>query len=122
MKALAFCLGVRGFVRLLIQEPLALRAAKQCLGPIRVGDFAGVVPEIELCKVAVKMALRTVLIDALHAALEDREIAFESDSPARTVLLRTKSPRRSAWRASGSRRRSRQVLGVAFRGGTSVAF
>lgn len=35
------------------------------------------VAKIELRKIAVKVLLRAVLIDALHAAFEDAEIAFD---------------------------------------------
>ena len=35
------------------------------------------IPEIELCQVAVQVRFATVLIDALHAALEDRKVAFD---------------------------------------------
>src|SRR5262249_1684881 len=43
------------------------------------------VPAIELRKIAVEVFFLTVLVDALHAALENREIAFGgigSDAPA----------------------------------------
>ena len=47
-KALVPCLGVRGLVRLLIEQPLASSAAKQRLGALDIRDLAVVVPEIEL--------------------------------------------------------------------------
>lgn len=37
-----------------------------------------VIPEVELDKVAVEVVLCAVLIDALHAALEDGEVALNS--------------------------------------------
>ena len=37
---------------------------------------AQIIPEIEFCKVAVQVLLRTVLVHALHAALENAEIAL----------------------------------------------
>jgi hypothetical protein len=63
-----------GLVRLTIRQPLACRAfdGKDCTFPIVVTEFDPViVTEIKLCEVAVKMRLRAMLIDALHAALED---------------------------------------------------
>ena len=52
---MAFCLNVRGFTRLIIHEPLAFCAPQQFVAPFGVGHCAGVVPEIELCKITVKM-------------------------------------------------------------------
>ena len=64
----------------LIRESLANDAPKHALGAplvINAKRDALIIPEIELGKIAVKMALRTVLIDALHATFEDREIALD---------------------------------------------
>ena len=36
-----------------------------------------IIPEIELGQVAVQVLLRAMLIDALHAALEDAEVALD---------------------------------------------
>jgi hypothetical protein len=38
--------------------------------------FSVVVAELELCRITMKMTFTAVLVDALHAALEDAEIAF----------------------------------------------
>jgi hypothetical protein len=43
---------------------------------LKIGQFTGVVAEIELSKVAVQVTLCCVLIDALHAALKYTEVAF----------------------------------------------
>ena len=53
------------------------KKCKVCPHPIirTVGDSV-VIAELELCGVAVQVLLVAVLIDALHAALEDAEIAF----------------------------------------------
>src|SRR6266849_6422874 len=64
----------------LISEPLADHSAKQFLGALFVAPsvrLAMVVAEVELGEVAVQVIVRAVLIDALHAALEDREEAFD---------------------------------------------
>lgn len=45
---LAFCLSVRGFLRLSIQQALALGAAQQFFGALYVGQIARRVAEIEL--------------------------------------------------------------------------
>src|SRR5690606_35793033 len=59
--------------------------------PLAVGDFEGravVVAEVELDQIAVQVA-RAVLVDALHAALEDREEVFGSVNVGRApdILL-----------------------------------
>ena len=56
-KALAFCLGVRGLVRLPIVQTLALGSAQQFVCPFRVGDFASVVTKIEFSQIAIKVGL-----------------------------------------------------------------
>lgn len=53
---------------------------KRVDGALSVVDFESdtvVVAEVELSKVAVQVLLAAVLIDALHAALEDREVALD---------------------------------------------
>jgi len=68
-----------GLVRLPVHQPLAFDAADRRNGAVGIADAkrnAVIVAEIELGKVAVQMLLGTVLIDATHAALEDREVAF----------------------------------------------
>lgn len=64
----------------LIGEPLADHTAQQFFSAFVVLDskrLAIVVAEIELGHVTVKMVVRAVLIDAFHAALEDREKTFD---------------------------------------------
>lgn len=43
--------------------------------------------EIELGKIAVKVLLAAVLVRALHAALEDAEIAFDRVSVDRRIVI-----------------------------------
>ena len=76
-NALAYCLGVRGFTRLLIGESLALRAAKQFLGLLTVGNLAVIVFEIELGEIAIQMGLAHVIERSHHAALEKGEIGLD---------------------------------------------
>ncbi len=47
------------------------------VGAIETQRNAIVIPELELCQIAVKVALAAVLINALHAAFDDAEIAFD---------------------------------------------
>ena len=64
---------------MLIGEPLADEARKDTVGPLPViatERHAVAVAEIKLCEIAVKVLFRAPLINALHAALEDAEIAF----------------------------------------------
>src|SRR4051812_8954583 len=73
------CSGVSGNVRPPIHEPLAEAASDDHCGTLRVfdpGTDARVVPEIKLGKVAVQMHLAAMLVNALHATLEDAEIAL----------------------------------------------
>ena len=53
--------------------PSSARAGGRC----RSSRAGAVVPEIELGRVAVQMLLAAVVVDAPHAALEDREKAFD---------------------------------------------
>ena len=67
-------------VRRRISQPLALEASKRDVGPFHVIDAelgAGVLPEIELGQVAIKVLGIDVLINADDAALEDRKEPFE---------------------------------------------
>lgn len=63
-----------------IGEPLADDPAQRLGSPLFVVNalcYPRIVPEIELRQVAMKMPLAAVLIDARHAALEDREEPFQ---------------------------------------------
>lgn len=65
-----------GFTNPPIGKALVASHAKQIFGAFCIRDFqsgAAIVTEIELGKVAVQMSLAAMLIDANHAALEDRE-------------------------------------------------
>ncbi len=73
----AFCLGVTGSVSPPIGEALALDALGGDGGMFEIGHMAGVVPEIELAEVALKVFGRNPLVVAVDAALEDREIVFD---------------------------------------------
>ena len=82
--ASVFCLGLTADIHLpisrLIGEPLADDTPKHTVGASLVIDAVGnalIIPEIELREIAVKMFLSTVLIDALHSALEDRKVALD---------------------------------------------
>jgi len=63
-------------VRPPISQALAGQAAKRITAPLTIiatEAFAVAVAEIELGNVAVKVLLRAMLIDTLHAAFEDRK-------------------------------------------------
>ena len=63
-----------------ICEALADDATDRTFGALLIIDAepnAVVIAEIELRQITVKVLLRTVLVDALHAALEDAEHAFD---------------------------------------------
>ena len=67
-------------MRLLIRQPLTGDAAHHGFHPHPVGEAQldpMVVAEIELGEVAVEVLLAAVLVDAAHAALEDREHALD---------------------------------------------
>ena len=73
-KARRCRLGVRGFVRLSIVQPLALGPAQQSFGPIRVIESErSPVVLLEVCfgKVAVQMRFADVMIDSEDPTLED---------------------------------------------------
>ena len=76
-----FFLGIAHFlVRRSIGQALTNDAAHHLGSALFVVDATGnaiVIPEIELRKVAVQVLLITVLVDALHATLKDRKIAFQ---------------------------------------------
>ena len=77
MKALAFCLSVRGFVRPPIRQALASDALKQFVGAstvIHTKAATVVIAEIEFRQIAVKMLFANMVIGAVHAALENRKI------------------------------------------------
>jgi len=64
----------------LIRQTLALHALEDRFGSLEIVEpesLAMVVPMIVLRKVAVQMVVPTVLIYALHAALEYREESFD---------------------------------------------
>src|SRR5689334_22152101 len=74
------CLRVLGFVRPSIGQPLALGALDRLLGALAVFDaecLAHVVAELEFGQIAVQVLLAAVLIDALHPALENREVSLD---------------------------------------------
>jgi hypothetical protein len=63
-----------------ISEPLSNDAANRASASLHIINAKSdpvAVPEVELGKIAVKVPLGTVLIDAGHPALEDREKAFD---------------------------------------------
>ena len=63
-----------------IGEPLAddaLNGARGTLYVIYAQPDAVAIAEIELRQIAVQMLLAAMLVDALHAALEDRVVAFD---------------------------------------------
>ena len=55
-------------------QPFSLGSAKQLVCPFRVGNLAGVVPEIKFGQIAVKMGFAHVVERAVDAPLEYREI------------------------------------------------
>jgi hypothetical protein len=68
------------FVRLTVRQTLASRAFYGKVRAFPVADAernAVAIMEIKLRQIAVQVHLRAVLIDALHAALEDRIVAFD---------------------------------------------
>lgn len=63
-----------------IGKSLANYPLQGSLGPALIVDaklYAIVVAEFKLSQIAMQMFLAAMLIDALHAALENREIAFQ---------------------------------------------
>lgn len=75
-KRLAFCLAVRGFVRLLEQQALALHALDQGFGPLRVAHLAVAIPEIEFGQVPMQVSLAHAVELAIHTTLEQGEEAL----------------------------------------------
>lgn len=61
---------------MVIGEALALATAHRFHRALHIADLASVVAEIELGKITVQVLLPAVLINAAHAAFEDREKAF----------------------------------------------
>lgn len=61
----------------MVHETLSLGLLEQDIGALAVVQLAGVVAEIELREVAVQVRFRQVVEGAVHAALEDREVAFD---------------------------------------------
>jgi hypothetical protein len=64
----------------LIGEPLAFHALQKTLCAVLIvyaKRDAVVIAEVEFSKVAVQVIVSAVLIDALHAALEDRKETFD---------------------------------------------
>ena len=73
-------LGERAFVRPSIHQALALRALNDLGNALRILDAKrGTirVAKIELSQIAVQVLLAAMLINALHAALEDRVVALD---------------------------------------------
>ena len=63
-----------------IGKPPANDTAKGLLCPLGIAHAKRdplIIPEIILSEIAVKVLLSAMLVDALHAALEDAEIAFD---------------------------------------------
>src|SRR6185437_1885393 len=83
LLALALLVRLRAFISSssrLIGQPPSNRATKQDFGALGIFDAVRlpiVVAEVELGHIALQMIVRAMLIDALHAALEDREEAFD---------------------------------------------
>ena len=78
MNRAARCLKT-GLVRLPVHQPLAFNATDRGEGAVDVTvaeRHAVIVAVVELGEIAVKVFLFAMLINAAHAALEDREIAF----------------------------------------------
>lgn len=68
------------FVRCNVGQTLADDAAQRRNGTVTVvaaKRLAIVIPKLELCQIAMQVRLAAMLIDALHAAFEDAEIAFD---------------------------------------------
>lgn len=68
-------------VSCLIGEPLADDAGQDLIGAaliVHAQRHTMIVPEIELRKIAMQVLFGAMLISAAHAALENREVAFDS--------------------------------------------
>src|SRR5262249_30652527 len=59
------------------------------LGSLSIGNLTGIVSEIELAQVAVKVLLADVMIDTIKAALQVREEPFDSISRDTDTILIT---------------------------------
>ena len=80
MKARAFCLAVRGFVSRTIRETLALYTQESLRRTFSIGHAklgAIVVTEIKFRQIALQMGFADVVIDAIDATLENREVTFD---------------------------------------------
>ena len=62
---------------MLIGQPLSNDALERFGGPLVIRDLAGVVAEIELAEIALKVLRADVLVDASEPALENREVVFD---------------------------------------------
>ena len=80
-------------MRLSVSQPLANSTFERPVGPIRIVHaqlHPVVVPKVELREVAVQVLLAAVLVGALHAALEDGEVALDGvgvDDAAHVLAL-----------------------------------
>lgn len=73
-----------------ISEALADDPAEGFDGALGIVDPVGGavgIPEIEFGQIAMKMLVATMLIDALHAPLENREITFDGIGMDRAVVI-----------------------------------
>ena len=75
LRSGVFFFGI-SFGHLFVSEPFALSAtqgADSALFVVYAQSDSVIIPEVELCQVAVQVLLRAMLVDAVHAALEDAE-------------------------------------------------
>jgi hypothetical protein len=72
-KRFAFCLSVRGFVRLTIRETLTFRAFERERRTFPVIHFAGVKLEIPFDKVAVQMGFAYGMVGTKYCTLHQAE-------------------------------------------------
>lgn len=66
--------------RLPVHQALALRAFDRSNGAFNIAAAERnpvIVAEVELRQIPMQVLLAAVLIDAIHAAFEDREVAFD---------------------------------------------
>ena len=70
---MAFCLTETGLVRPQIGEAFAFDAFQRLDPALFVADLAIVIAEIKLSQRAMQMSFAAMLVDAPHAALEDRK-------------------------------------------------
>lgn len=76
-------------MRLLIGEPLATDGLKRHFRALAVRHAALVIAKIELGQIAMQAALAAMLVDAFHATLEDREVAFNRICVGRAITVLT---------------------------------